>query len=307
VPPGASPGIKTVMAAAEPNTAKVSRVPTVVLAVAAVLLVTLGSGMGILWSALTQEPASGAVTAPNTDALAKVSTATAAVAQGGEALEKPDGHGGDAVKPLEMAKPDEVPRPAKSRETLGGADPTPASSLTHRRWAKAEKFERTQPEASSPSPAVGERGTVQVTSDPPTEVWVDGRPAAVTPATLQLSIGAHKVELREPRLRLVFSRIVDVDPAKEQVVQWKPSHGSIDVRPVPPHVELQISVDGVSVGPTPISEFSVWEGVRRVSALNTATGWQVEQNVEVPPGGRVRIKVNDGNGMEVSDVARRGP
>ena len=139
-----------------------------------------------------------------------------------------------------------------------------------------------------------------MTSDPPTEIWLDGRAAGVTPSTFELQPGSHKVELREPRLALSWSRTVDISAGARELIQWKPGRGLLDVRPVPPHVELQISVDGVAVGPTPISAFSVWEGSRKVSAHNAATGWKAEKSIDVPPGGRVRIKVNDGTGIELA-------
>jgi hypothetical protein len=186
------------------------------------------------------------------------------------------------------------------------AAPRPSKS----RWAKAEKFERpverepapapVPPKEPTPAPApVATTGAVQVTSDPPTEIFVDGRAAGVTPSTLELSPGAHRVELREPRLNLAFSRTLEVSAGARESLQWRPGHGLLDVRPVPPHVELQIAVDGVAVGTTPISAFSVWEGSRKVSAHNAASGWKAEKSIEVPSGGRVRIKVNDGAGIEI--------
>jgi hypothetical protein len=262
----------------ETATSKASRPGPGLWAVALGLLAlaVLGGGAGVLWAALgarEREP---------------VEVKTVVVAP-------PPGH---VAAPLEK-EPAPAPDPPPSEEPA--AAPRPAKS----RWAKAEKFER--PAQHEPVPAPQQQpaapppstGAVKVTSDPPMEIVVDGSSAGVTPTILELPAGPHQLELREPRLGLAWRRTVEVSAGAKESVQWKPGHGLIDVRPVPPHVELQISVDGVPVGPTPISAFSVWEGSRRVSARNEATGWKTEQSVEVPPGGRLRIKVNDGAGMEV--------
>jgi hypothetical protein len=107
------------------------------------------------------------------------------------------------------------------------------------------------------------------------------------------------VTLREPRLRLEHRQSVMVTEGAAADVSWKPTHGLLDVRAVPPDVELAITIDGENVGTTPLPEITVWEGLRHVIAVNRATGWRAEQNVEVPAGGKLRVKVKDGERMEV--------
>ena len=241
------------------------------LAVFGALFMVAGGGLGALWAASAHRPQPAVVVTPPPPPAQVKALSAAAVT---------------AVK-----------------------DPEPAPAKPKPRWAKKEKFERRDPEppaaAVEPAPeplsvAAAATGTVEVTSEPPTEVYLDGQHAGVTPAKLQLAVGTHRVELREPRLKLSWVRTVDVTPMSSHALKWRASQGLLDVRPVPPHVELQIFVDGVSIGHTPISAFSVWEGARTVAALNTATGWKTEQRVEITPGARLRIKVNDGNGMEIN-------
>ncbi|MBK7863915.1 MAG: protein kinase [Archangiaceae bacterium] len=279
------------------STAKVGRPRRAWVAVGAVLCAVLGGSAGVLWGSLGRDKPRARAAPPTAVAVARPEPAV-------EVEPQPEPQPG-----AEHAEA-EPERPGPSAEP-DAPHPQPTHRPARTRWQKGEKFEAPPaekvtaalPPAGPPAEAASaSTGAVQVVSEPPTEVMVDGKAAGVTPTTLQLPRGTHRIELREPRLHLWWGREIDVDPAAPARVQWKPSHGTMDVRPVPPHVELQISVDGTAVGATPISEFSVWEGVRRVVARNAATGWSAERNVEVPPNGKVRIKVNDGVGMEV--VAR---
>jgi hypothetical protein len=224
------------------------------------------------------------------------------------------------VKPQEPEKPEPAPAPIEPAIIATDVEPAPAPApgqkqprpVPKAKPAKADKHAAVKegaaaaaPPAPAPAPtpaAAATTGSLHVSSDPPTEISVDGKPLGVTPTSLELPVGSHRVELKEPRLGLSWGRSVEVAAGGRESLSWKPSKGLLDVRPVPPHVELQIAVDGVAVGPTPISAFSVWEGHRKVSAHNTATGWRTAKSIEVPPGGRVRVKVNDGSGIEV--VAR---
>jgi serine/threonine-protein kinase len=150
------------------------------------------------------------------------------------------------------------------------------------------------------APASAATGTLNVRTEPPMEILVDGNAQGIAPKSLALAPGAHEVTLREPRLRLEHRQSVTLTVGSSADVSWKPTKGLLDVRAVPPDVELQITVDGETVGATPLPEISVWEGARRLTAVNKATGWRAEQRIDVPAGGKLRVKVKDGAGMEVT-------
>jgi hypothetical protein len=149
------------------------------------------------------------------------------------------------------------------------------------------------------APASAATGTLNVSTEPAMEILVDGNAKGMAPKSLALAPGPHEVTLREPRLKLEHRQSVTLTVGSSADVSWKPTKGLLDVRAVPPDVELQIAVDGESVGATPLPEISVWEGGRRLTAVNKATGWRTEQRIDVPGGGKLRVKVKDGAGMEV--------
>jgi serine/threonine-protein kinase len=156
---------------------------------------------------------------------------------------------------------------------------------------------------AAPAPTPGPpptTGTLSVKTDPPMEIVIDGQIQGVAPRTLTLQPGAHDVTLREPRLKLEHRQSVSLTAGSSAEVSWKPSHGLVDVRAVPPDVELQIGIDGETVGTTPLPEMTVWEGPRQVTAVNRATGWRTEQRIDVPAGSKVKLKVKDGAGIEVA-------
>jgi len=292
VPPHPSPapprrppqGVKTAMVppAGPPTNVEVVTEPkggrrTLLFVVAALALTVLGGGAGVLWAATG--PATATVEPPAPPAAAVKPKAPAPASAPVEpAVVVKDPEPQPAV--VKLPKPTQKP-PRSGKQPVAKEEPASA------------------PEPAPVVAAAATTGSLHLSSDPPTEIFIDGKQTGVTPTTLELPPGHHRVELREPRLGLSWSRNVEVAGGGRESLSWKPAHGLLDVRPVPPHVELQIAVDGVAVGPTPISAFSVWEGHRKVSAHNTATGWRTEKSIEVPAGGRVRIKVNDGSGIEV--------
>ncbi len=298
VPPHPSPaaprrapaGAQTVVEAAAATQPK-QRLRSVLFVVAALVVTALGGSAGILWAAMGSSGGGAADVAVKPKAP--------------EPPPQPPPPPQPArVEPaVVVTEPDAVPEPATAKAPAKAPRPVPKAPRTSKGEkpiaAKDEPHDPVPPQAPAPAATTG---ALHVSSEPPTEIFVDGRQAGVTPTSLELSAGPHRVELKEPRLGLSWVRSVEVAAGGRESLSWKPSHGLLDVRPVPPHVELQIAVDGVTVGPTPISAFSVWEGHRKVSAHNAATGWRTEKSIEVPPGGRVRIKVNDGSGIEV--VAR---
>ncbi|MBL8954664.1 MAG: serine/threonine protein kinase [Myxococcaceae bacterium] len=269
----------TIDAAAATEPKRGRRSPAVVLAAVALLLATVAA-VGRPWWRGTQvdETPSPVAVQPAPVELPKPQRLAPAVVMTAPELEPEPAPERVAAKPVRQKG-----RPAKVAPVVLPGDDEPIAD----------------PGPELPA-AVATAGSVAVSSEPPTELFVDGVHRGTTPLTLELQPGAHRLELKEERLGLSWSRTVDVSAGGRETLSWKPARGQLDVRPVPPHVELQISVDGVAVGPTPISAFSVWEGQRRVSAHNAETGWHAEKSVEVRPGARVQLKVNDGSGIEVS-------
>jgi hypothetical protein len=127
-------------------------------------------------------------------------------------------------------------------------------------------------------------GTVAVTTNPPgVQVLLDGQPLGVTPTTLTVTAGAHVLELRgagEPR-----SIPIDVTAGAQlsQYIEMGKSQstlGNLQVRTEP--AGGQIIVDGVPIGPSPVTVVDLQPGEHSV-VVETEAG-TTRQTVVVEAG-----------------------
>jgi serine/threonine-protein kinase len=153
----------------------------------------------------------------------------------------------------------------------------------------------------SPRPATAEApatGALDVVTDPPMEIFVDGHAWGRAPKLLKLAAGTHRVVLSAPGQQLLKEQRLVIAPHATQRLEWRPQKAMLEVRAVPPHVEMSIRVDGVDQGTTPLPPLSVWEGEHVVSA-STASGWSTSKKISVEPGSSVSLRIHDGAGINV--------
>jgi hypothetical protein len=130
----------------------------------------------------------------------------------------------------------------------------------------------------------GSTGTVAVTTNPPgVQVLLDGQLHGVSPTTLTVAAGAHVLELRgagEPR-----SIPIDVTAGAQlsqyiEIGKGPSTLGNLQVRTEPPGG--RISVDGVPIGPSPVSVVDLQPGEHTV-VVETEAG-TTRQTVVVEAG-----------------------
>ena len=126
-------------------------------------------------------------------------------------------------------------------------------------------------------------GTVVVTTNPPgAQVALDGMPQGVSPTTLTVAAGTHVLELRaggEPR---TISLDVAAGAQLSQYIEMakSPQSGSLQVRTDP--AGAKISVDGVPIGPSPVTVLELSPGEHTV-VVQTEAG-STRQTVTVEAG-----------------------
>jgi hypothetical protein len=130
------------------------------------------------------------------------------------------------------------------------------------------------------------------------EIFVDGHAWGRAPKLLKLAVGTHRVVLSAPGQQLLKEQRLVVAAHATQRLEWRPQKAMLEVRAVPPHVEMNIRVDGVDQGTTPLPPLSVWEGEHVVSA-STANGWSTSKKISVEPGSSVSLRIHDGAGINV--------
>jgi hypothetical protein len=155
-----------------------------------------------------------------------------------------------------------------------------------------------------PAPAVSaESGTLVVTTNPPgAQAFIDGRPQGVTPVTLTLQAGAHKLELRgsgEPRTIPVtitagkeLAQYVELPKAAAAV-------GQLQVKSEPSGA--RVSVDGTPRGTAPVLVTNLAPGEHSV-VLESDQG-TVRQTVTVESGSTAALVVPLGGGTQSSPAS----
>jgi hypothetical protein len=127
-------------------------------------------------------------------------------------------------------------------------------------------------------------GTVVVTTNPPgAQILLDGQPHGVSPTTLTVAPGAHVLELRgagEPRTIPIN---VSAGAQLSQYIEMgkgATTLGNLQVRTEPPGA--RISVDGVPIGPSPVTVVDLQPGEHTV-IVETEAG-STKQTVVVEAG-----------------------
>lgn len=142
-----------------------------------------------------------------------------------------------------------------------------------------------------PTPPAAGTGTLVITTNPSgAQALVDGMPRGVTPLTLDLAVGAHRLELRGP----AGARIVPVTiTAGAQVAQYielpqeESGVGQLMIRTDP--AGARVTIDGVARGTSPVTVPSLPVGDHLV-LLESELG-SVKHSVTIQPGATAQLVV----------------
>jgi hypothetical protein len=150
--------------------------------------------------------------------------------------------------------------------------------------------EPAKPEA--PKVAKVERGSLLIYSKPWTEVYIDGTLYGSTPTDgpIELKIGIHVVELRNPRHGIKHRQRVNILPGGKQTVRKSFRKGFLKVY-VKPFGE--VFVNGVSKGLTPLGKpIELYEGTHTLRVISSRTGKEKSQRVKIDPGKTTTVKLD---------------
>ena len=103
--------------------------------------------------------------------------------------------------------------------------------------------------------------SIEVTTDPPGEIWVDGRRVGRTPVTKVVSRGRHKVRFLDKANGIDLTRNVEVK-APRTPVRFAVGKGTLTVTAP---AEADILVDGRKVGTGRVEDLSVYAGSHQIT------------------------------------------
>ena len=143
----------------------------------------------------------------------------------------------------------------------------------------------------TPAPATLTTGTLVITTNPSgAQAIVDGRPRGVTPLTLDLAVGPHKMELKGPAGGR--SVTVTIGPGAQlsqyiELPQPVAGVGQLMIRTEPGGA--RVTVDGVARGMSPMTVAALSPG-DHVVVLESPMG-SVKQSVTIEPGATAQLVV----------------
>jgi hypothetical protein len=127
------------------------------------------------------------------------------------------------------------------------------------------------PVAIKPVPA-----TLELTTEPPLNVSIDGKPAGKTPLQTEVSVGPHRLTFSDPELSLRVVRKINAKPGNNPF-SLTLGKGSVTVT-CPPGAEVRI--DKKTVGTTPLAgPVPVFEGEHRIQVSKGSAKWQQDFTV----------------------------
>jgi hypothetical protein len=119
-------------------------------------------------------------------------------------------------------------------------------------------------------------GTLNITSNPPLDLVVDGKPVGNGAASLQLPAGPHNVVGTGPGITL--KKAVVLRAASTQDVALVVQRGSLAIE-APPGCD--VFIDGKGYGKTPLPPIELTQGTHRVLVKQGTIPYQ--QNVPIEP------------------------
>ncbi len=132
------------------------------------------------------------------------------------------------------------------------------------------------------------RGTLAVVSDPPTDVFVDGKNAGRAPVELPLQPGRHRVRVVDKAKGIEATRTVTVSPAKRAEEKFSFGTGLVIIN-APPGAE--IAIDGHKIGTAPFSEpVTVYEGTHSLRAT-LGEREPLEEKISLHSGERLKFDI----------------
>jgi hypothetical protein len=142
-----------------------------------------------------------------------------------------------------------------------------------------------------PEPVVVTDGTLVITTNPSgAQVLVDGRARGVTPLTLTLAAGSHRLERRSGGGSRAMPITITAGTQATQYIelpQAPPGFGQLQVRTEPPGAK--VSVDGAAKGTSPTTVAQLTPGDHTV-VLESELG-SIKQTVTIEAGGTAQLLV----------------
>jgi eukaryotic-like serine/threonine-protein kinase len=192
------------------------------------------------------------------------------------------------VQPIVTTRPPPPPSPARPATAgpLSSAVPTPAGS----RPAAVDAVGRDEdyePTAGGKS----RRGLLVVHTDPPTDVWIDGRPATQGLAGgVEVKAGPHAVSLMNKKLGILLRQQVEVRAGKTTRLSRTIGRGSLLVFASP---YGQVFVDDRDVGLTPMdAPVDLYEGEHALRVVCGRTTRENVQLIRINADSTLRVKVD---------------
>jgi hypothetical protein len=156
-----------------------------------------------------------------------------------------------------------------------------------------------EPDAGSPEAFVPDAGNipvadlraavVPVSSDPPTDVYVDGTRYGKTPIDLELSPGQHTIKLVNREMEFTAVRKLTLKPGDRKPLLVTGAKGTLVLKATP---FANITLNGKSVGGVSFKELSVWEGTYTVEFTPPGDGKKEKKTVQVKAGQSAEASVN---------------
>jgi hypothetical protein len=149
------------------------------------------------------------------------------------------------------------------------------------------------PDIEPPGPVepTSRRSLLVVRTEPPTDVWVDGRLALPTTlAGMELKPGPHTVTLVNATLGIRLTQQVQLKSGRTTTINKKIQKGDLLVFVTP---YGRVFVDGKDYGLTPMdAPVVLYEGEHTLRVVCDRTARENVQPVQISPGVTLRLKVD---------------
>jgi serine/threonine-protein kinase len=164
---------------------------------------------------------------------------------------QPTGAGSVAPRPLPSDTAVQPPRPGGPTVGLPVPRPsTPEAGVAASRTAVA---------------AEAREARVEIVTDPPVQVYVNGAFVSVSPAKLTVAAGTVKVTMRDSNLGLDKSVVLELAAGENGTKRLTAARRPLEFRVNP---WATVYLDGKLLGDTPMDPVNVWEGRHRVTLVN---------------------------------------
>jgi serine/threonine-protein kinase len=186
------------------------------------------------------------------------------------------------VAPAPKSEPKPVePAPAPPPEKAEAPQPEPAAEPAAPEPEKPAEAAAVAPAAPDAVAAQGSTSAVSLTTTPPANVWIDGTKAGVTPLTLPLAFGPHKVRFESIEAGLNKIILLRVPNQPEFHREYSFEHATLKVEG-PKGALLYLNKHKLAA--LPVEPLQLYEGTYTLRAVDAASGLDESRTVELKGG-----------------------